>query len=140
MVLALIKSAFGGAKTSGLNRRAFPRHEEARAILVVDGVSYPLVDWNPRGFQIAPYAGRLKVNDTIKVGMIIPHRGRSHGFDLQGQVKRLDSKNLAIGGVFIDVDSTTTEKLKKLFAARPHRSGPVHENGGRWGRRFPLLV
>lgn len=118
MVLALIRSAFGGAKASGPDRRAFPRLEEARAILVLDGVSYPLVDWNPRGFQIAPYAGRLKVNNTVKVRMIIPHKGQSHGFDLHGQVKRLDPKDLAIGGVFIDVDSATAGKLKKLFAAR----------------------
>lgn len=61
MVLALIKSAFGGAKSTDQNRRVMPRLPETRATLVLNGASYPLVDWNPKGFQIAPYVGELRV-------------------------------------------------------------------------------
>lgn len=95
-----------------------PRLAETRATLVLDGTSYPLVDWNPKGFQIAPYQGKLRVGSSVKVRLIIPHRGQSFGFDLQGKVKRLSSHNKGVGGVFVDVDSGTADKLDKLFAAR----------------------
>lgn len=52
MVLALIKSAMSGQKpaATGKDRRVMPRLEENRATLVLNDVSYPLIDWNPKGF------------------------------------------------------------------------------------------
>lgn len=118
MVLSLIKSALGSGKDAGRDRRSMPRLEETRATLVLDGASYPLIDWNPKGFQIAPYKGKLNVGKGVKVRLIIPHKGESFGFDLQGKVKRLDPHSLGLGGVFTDVDKGTAEKLKRLFAER----------------------
>jgi len=118
MVLGLIKSALGGAKAADDDRRVMPRLPETRATLVMDGTSYPLVDWNPMGFQIAPYVGQLRIKTTVSIRLIIPHNGKSHGFNLRGRVMRLDLKNKAVGGVFTDVDSATDTKLRKLFAAR----------------------
>jgi len=118
MVLSLIKSALGGGKDAGRDRRSLPRLEETRATLVLDGASYPLIDWNPKGFQIAPYKGKLKVGNAVSVRLIIPHKGQSFGFDLRGQVKRIDPHSNGVGGVFVDVDSATANKLDKLFSAR----------------------
>lgn len=118
MVLGLIKSALGGAKAADDDRRVMPRLPETRATLVMDGTSYPLVDWNPKGFQIAPYAGQLRVKTSVSIRLIIPHNGQSYGFNLKGRIMRLDLKNKAVGGVFTDVDSATDAKLRKLFAAR----------------------
>jgi hypothetical protein len=118
MVLSLIKSAFGGGKETDSDRRSLPRLEETRATLVLDGTSYPLIDWNPKGFQIAPYKGKLKAGNSVSVRLIIPHKGQSFGFDLQGKVKRINPHNNGVGGIFVDVDDGTSVKLKKLFAAR----------------------
>lgn len=118
MVLGLIKSAFGGAKATDQDRRVMPRLPETRATLVLNGNSYPLVDWNPKGFQIAPYVGELRLKAAVSARLIIPHEGKSYGFNLKGQVMRIDSQNKAIGGVFTDVDSVTDAKLQKLFDAR----------------------
>lgn len=118
MVFALIKSALGGSKETERDRRAMPRLPETRATLVLEGISYPLVDWNPKGFQVAPYQGKLKVGNSAKVRLIIPHKGQSFGFDLQGKVKRLNTANRGVGGIFVDVDSGTADKLDRLFAAR----------------------
>ena len=118
MVLSLIKSAFGGGKEADSDRRSLPRLEETRATLVLDGASYPLIDWNPKGFQIAPYRGKLKVGSAVGVRLIIPHKGQSFGFDLQGKVKRMDPRNNGVGGIFVDVDTGTAKKLDKLFTAR----------------------
>lgn len=120
MVLSLMKFAFGGGKESDSDRRSLPRLEETRATLVFDGASYPLVDWNPKGFQIAPYRGKLKIGSTVRVRLIIPHKGQSFGFDLQGKVKRMDSRNNGVGGIFVDMDAGTQKKLEKLFSARLH--------------------
>jgi len=95
-----------------------PRLAETRATIVLDGASYPLVDWNPKGFQIAPYRGKLKAGNGVKVRLIIPHKGQSFGFDLQGKVKRLNPHNNGVGGIFVDVDAGAADKLAKLFAAR----------------------
>jgi hypothetical protein len=95
-----------------------PRLPETRAMLVLDGTSYPLLDWNPKGFQIAPYVGPLRVKSTVSVRLIIPHQGTSRGFNLKGRIMRLDPKNRAVGGVFTDVDSVTEAKLRKLFDVR----------------------
>jgi hypothetical protein len=118
MVLGLIKSALGGAKAADQDRRVMPRLPESRATLVLDGTSYPLVDWNPMGFQVAPYTGQIRLKTSVGIRLIIPHDGKSYGFNLKGRVMRLDLKNKAIGGVFTDVDSATDTKLRKLFAAR----------------------
>ncbi|MGB0630980.1 MAG: hypothetical protein ACPGRZ_09815 [Alphaproteobacteria bacterium] len=119
MVLALIKSAMSGPKpATGKDRRVLPRVEENRATLVLNDVSYPLIDWNPNGFQIAPYTGRLRLNEKIRIRLILPHKGKSHGFDLNGRVRRLDPQNKAVGGEFIDVSAKVSAKLKKLFAQR----------------------
>jgi hypothetical protein len=118
MVLGLIKSALGGAKAADQDRRVMPRLPETRATLVLDGTSYPLVDWNPKGFQIAPYAGQMRVKSAVSLRLIVPHNGTSHGFNLKGRIMRLDLKNKAVGGVFTDVDAVTDTKLRKLFNAR----------------------
>lgn len=118
MVLSLIKSALGNGKDAGRDRRSIPRLEETRATLVLDGASYPLIDWNPKGFQIAPYKGKLTIGGKVKARLIIPHKGQSYGFDLQGKVKRLDPHNRGLGGIFTDVDKGTYQKLEKLFAER----------------------
>ena len=120
MVLALIKSAMGGQKpaATGKDRRVLPRLEERRATLVLNDVSYPLIDWNPKGFQIAPYTGHLKINEKVRIRLILPHKGKSHGFDLSGRIRHLDSKNKAVGGEFIDVPGSVSSKLKMLFTER----------------------
>lgn len=118
MVLGLIKSALGGAKAAADDRRVMPRLPETRATLVLDGTSYPLVDWNPKGFQIAPYVGQLRVKSSVSVRFIVPHEGTSRGFNLKGRIMRLDAKNKADGGVFTDVDAVTDAKLQRLFDAR----------------------
>lgn len=124
MVLARIKSALGGAKSTGnakstgQDRRVMPRLPETRATLVLDGASYPLVDWNPKGFQIAPYVGELRIKTAVSARLIIPHEGNSFGFNLKGRVMRIDPQNKAVGGVFTDVDAVTDAKLQKLFDAR----------------------
>lgn len=118
MVLSLIKSALGSGKDAGRDRRSMPRLEEARATLVLDGASYPLVDWNPKGFQIAPYKGKLTIGKAVRVRMIIPHKGKSFGFDLNGKVKRLDPHNRGLGGVFTDVEKSTAQKLSRLYDER----------------------
>ena len=118
MVLGLLKSALGGAKSTDQDRRVMPRLAETRATLVLDGTSYPLVDWNPKGFQIAPYIGPLRIKTAVDVRLIIPHDGKSYGFNLKGQVTRIDAQTKAIGGVFINVDAVTDAKLQKLFYTR----------------------
>ena len=118
MVLALIKSAFGGAKSTDQDRRVMPRLPETRATLVLNGASYPLVDWNPKGFQIAPYVGELRVKTAVSVRLIVPHEGNSFRFNLEARVMRIDPQNKAIGGVFTDVDAVTDANLQKLFDAR----------------------
>jgi hypothetical protein len=112
MVLSLIKSALGGGKETDRDRRSLLRLEETRATLVLDGASYPLIDWNPKGFQIAPYKGKLKVGSAVSVRLIIPHKGQSFGFDLQGKVKRINPHNNGVGGIFVDVDAGTAKKWK----------------------------
>ena len=118
MVLGLIKSALGGVKAAADDRRVMPRLPETRATLVLDGTSYPLVDWNPKGFQIALYVGQLRVKSSVSVRLIVPHEGTSRGCNLKGRIMRLDAKNKAVGGVFTDVDAVTDAKLQRLFDAR----------------------
>lgn len=118
MVIAKLKSALGGAKSTDQDRRVMPRLEETRATLVLDGTSYPLVDWNPKGFQIAPYVGALRIKSSVGVRLIVPHEGQSYGFNLKGRVMRIDATTKAIGGVFTDVDAVTDAKLQKLFYTR----------------------
>ena len=120
MVLSLIKSAMGGQKpvATGGDRRVLPRLEENRATLVLNDVSYPFIDWNPKGFQIAPYTGRLKLNEKVRIRLILPHKGKSHGFDLRGRIRRVDPKNKAVGGEFVDVPEKIASKLKALFSER----------------------
>lgn len=118
MVLALLKSALNGAKSTDQDRRVMPRLAETRATLVLDGTSYPLVDWNPKGFQIAPYVGQLRIKTSVGVRLIIPHEGQSFGFNLKGRVMRIDPITKSIGGVFTDVDAVTDAKLQKLFYTR----------------------
>ena len=84
----------------------------------MDGVSYPLIDWNPGGFQIAPFSGKVRGNQKVSVRVIIPHKGETLGFNLTAQIKRIDPVNKAIGGVFVDVDKSIGTKMRALFSER----------------------
>jgi len=63
--------------------------------------------------------GQLKIGSTVRVRLIIPHKGQSFGFDLYGKVKRMDSRKNGVGGIFVDMDADTQKKTGKTVLGPP---------------------
>lgn len=118
MVLALLKSAFGGAQATGRDRRRLPRLSEEDASVVLKNQTYPLVDWNPNGFQIGRYSGPLVPGDRVQARMILRYREISYGFDVFCEVRHVEPRRKTLGVQLTDVDPATLQRLNRVFASR----------------------
>ena len=118
MVFTFLKAAFDGAISPGRDRRTLPRLEEGEATLVLADISYRLLDWNPNGFQIETGVDHLSIGDTPRARLIIPYKGISYGFDMYAEIVRVDVAARTAGGMFIDVDAGTLQRLRRLYTDR----------------------
>lgn len=121
MVFALFKAALRDKPRAARDRRSLPRVAESRATVIVGKTSYTLVDWHPDGFRIGFYDGTLRPGDRVRVRMVLPHREISYGLDLNCEVRHVDPLRLQLGAAFVDVDPTTSQRLRRAFADRIRR-------------------
>ncbi len=100
------------------DRRMLPRIPEERATVIIDESSFPLNDWNPTGFMIAPYEGRYGVGSSIRPTLVIPAGGKMFRFVATAKVVRRDKKLKQLAAVFTELDAGTTQRLKHLAIAK----------------------
>jgi len=103
------------------DRRRAPRYAEKLATANIEGVSYPLRNWNHLGFMVAPYVGDQKVGFRIKVRMVVPFGGRPIGISADARVVRIDKRRQELGAEFIDVPPKTRLQLEQMAKARHAR-------------------
>jgi hypothetical protein len=108
------------------DRRRAPRYAEKRATANIEGVSYPVRNWNHLGFLVAPYVGDQKVGFRIKVRMVIPLGGRPIGISADARVVRIDKRRQELAGEFIDLPAKTRLQLEQMAKTR-HARGPTNQ-------------
>lgn len=118
MVLALLKTAFGGRAASDRDRRRLPRLSEEDASVVLKSQSYALRDWHPNGFSIHRYKGPLQPGDRTQARMILRYREISYGFDVFCEVRHVEGHGKVLGAELTDVDPATMQRLKRVYASR----------------------
>lgn len=104
------------------DRRRAARFAEKLATANIEGVSYPLRNWNHLGFMVAPYAGGEKVGFRIKVRMVVPFGGRPVGISADARVVRIDKRRRELAAEFIDVPPKTRLQLEQMAKARGARA------------------
>lgn len=100
------------------DRRMLPRIPEEHATAIIDESSFPLNDWNPKGFMIAPYEGRYGVGSSIQATLVIPAGGKTFRFVATAKVVRRDKKLKQLEAVFTELDAGTAQRLKHLAIAK----------------------
>ncbi len=106
------------ARSAPGNRRTLPRVPETGATAVIEGTTYPLEDWNPEGFMIAPYEGDRGVDEFIIVTLAIPFGVKTYRFGMKAKVVRRNKDLKQLAAVFTGVDGKTAEQLTQLTSVK----------------------
>ena len=106
------------SSSASKDRRRLPRIPEERATAIIDRASYPLKDWNPKGFMVAPFRGRYGVGSLLHVALVIPAGGRTFSFRVKAKVVRQDKSTNELAAVFTGLDTKTAKRLAQLAAAK----------------------
>jgi hypothetical protein len=113
-----------GGKENADRRRA-PRLPERRATANIEGVSYPLRNWNQFGFMVSPYLGEQKIGFRIKVRVVIPFEGQPVGISADAKIVRIDRRRQELAAEFIDLDAKTKQQLERIFGMRRSAAAPA---------------
>lgn len=108
----------GGKSADGEDRRRAPRLPERLATANIEGISYPLRNWNQLGFMVAPYVGDQKTGFRIKVRLVIPFDGRPVGVSAEAKIVRIDRRRQELAAEFIDLDAKTRQLLERIATVR----------------------
>ena len=100
------------------NRRTLPRVPETGATAIIEGTSYPLEDWNPEGFMIAPYEGRCGVGAVLSVTLVIPFGSKTYKLVTKAKVVRRNKSLKQLAAVFTGVDAKTATLLTQLTSVK----------------------
>ena len=95
-----------------------PRIAETHATAIIDGASYPLNDWNPKGILVGSFQGRYGVGASFQVALVIPAGGRVFNFKCKAKVVREDKAKKEIAAVFTGMESSTAKRLTQLANAK----------------------
>lgn len=117
-MLKRLRERLGLGKKGAEERRRALRLPERLATVNIEGISYPLRNWNQFGFMVAPYVGNQKIGFRIKVRMVIPFDGRPVGISADAKIVRLDTRRQELAAEFIDVDAKTRQLLDRIASIR----------------------
>jgi hypothetical protein len=113
-----------GGKEDADRRRA-PRLAEKWATANIEGVSYPLRNWNQFGFLVAPYLGAQKIGFRIRVRIVIPFEGQPVGISTDAKIVRIDRRRQELAAEFIDLDPKTRQQLERIAGMRRTTGAPA---------------
>ncbi len=106
------------SNSASQNRRRLPRIPEIDATAIIEGTSYPLEDWNPEGFKIAPYDGSCGVGANLSVTLVVTLGSKTHRFEMNAKVARRDKSLKQLAAVFTGVDAETAKLLTQLTSVK----------------------
>ena len=142
---------FGKKKKDPRERRRVYRIPEKNAMLIVNDISYPVMDWSIDGFGAQGFRGGLNTEDTARTRLIILHRGKPVGFDAKARIIRADPENQILAGQFTSMIFSVQYRLPDYYrwllydadhgpAYRYHRMFLQHLQsavGGQWLLKSP---
>ena len=96
---------FGKKKKDPRERRRVYRIPEKNAMLIVNDISYPVMDWSIDALGAQGFRGGLNTEDTARTRLIILHRGKPVGFDAKARIIRADPENQILAGQFTSMSS-----------------------------------
>lgn len=105
-------------KAGASNRRRFVRVTESNAMLIIDGVSYGVIDWSLDGFQVAGYRGGLDSGSEARGRLVIVYSGAPQGLDMKIRILREDAEAGEIAGQFVDMSAVTRRNLELIYNER----------------------
>ena len=109
---------FGKKKKDPRERRRVYRIPEKNAMLIVNDISYPVMDWSIDGFGAQGFRGGLNTEDTTRTRLIILHRGKPVGFDAKARIIRADPENQILAGQFTSMSSAARQEIAKVYRER----------------------
>ena len=109
---------FRKKKKDPRERRRVYRIPEKNAMLVLNEVSYPVMDWSIDGFGAQGFRGGLESGDTVRARLVVVHKGRPVGFDAKAKIARADPENRILAGQFVSMSSAARQEIAKVYRER----------------------
>lgn len=99
-------------------RRAVTRQEAAEGTVKFDDESYPIHNWNSRGFLAGDYAGTRTEGERLEVTCSIKAGDSEFAFTCQARIMRVDREAGSIAALFVGLDADNRAAIDKHFGSR----------------------
>ncbi len=101
-----------------IERRADTRRETAQGSVMIDEQSYPIRNWNSRGFLAGGYAGTRAEGERTEVACSIKAGDSAFAFTCQARIMRVDRAAEEIAAMFVGIDADNRAAIDKHFGSR----------------------
>ncbi len=98
-------------------RRQAPRHPTIDGTAVIDGHSYPLLNWSRTGCQVGAFTRAATIDQQLAVRLEVPADHGPLRLSVTARVVRLDHAGLALHFYYLSPEATET--LDRFFAGAP---------------------
>lgn len=113
----LARASQPAAPKQSKERRSHDRRPVSDATVRIDGESYPVRNWNARGFLIGFYSGDRRAGDTVDIDFSVEIEEKRLQFRCQAAVIWVDRQKRLVGAMFENVDEASRRLIAAHFAA-----------------------
>lgn len=98
-------------------RRQAPRYPTIGGTAVIDGHTYPLLNWSRTGCQVGAFTRSATIDQQLAVRLEVPADHGPLTLSITARVVRLDHTGLALHFYYLSPEATET--LDRFFAGAP---------------------
>lgn len=99
-------------------RRRAERVDDRRAVLVIGGVSYGVLDWSVEDFRVLGYRGGYQRGQEAEARLIVVHNNLPVHFDAVISVVHENAETGELAGRFVEMSATTRHNLDHIHDLR----------------------
>ena len=104
--------------STSTDQRTLYRIQEEHATAIIDEASYPLKDWNSKGFLIGQYEGPCGVGSSLDVTLAIPLSRNNFKFSSSAKVVRREKRSKQLAAIFTGLDAQIVDRLAQIALAK----------------------
>lgn len=101
-----------------VERREDTRRETAHGSVTIGDQSYPIRNWNSRGFLAGAYTGPLSEGERTEVACSIKAGDSAFAFACQARIMRVDRETEDIAAMFVGLDADNRAAIDRHFGSR----------------------
>lgn len=102
-----------------MQQRREEREGVQKGTVIIDGKSYPLLNWSSMGFLAQEYEGAAQLGDRIDIEVHLTSRiGSEFEFKCQAILTRVHAETKTIAGSFVRVSADIRKKISDHFTKK----------------------